>query len=417
MPKKPTDYATTDMQAKTAQPREKSYRLSFGDGLQLEIRPLGGKYWLHRYLNPTTKKQTVYTIGEFRDNKKPPHLSLIQARTVLYEIKGLIKQGIDPNTQKQREKLQGTGVSFHAIATEWYNNQLNRWSVSNAAQVSRCLEKDILPFIGSRQITSLDALDFLQVIRRLEGRGALDKALKVKQRLGAVMRYAVATGRVKYNPVPDLSIALKAKASGKHFNALSPEDLPRFLKDLAAYRSEIMRRAVQFALLTFARTGSIRMAEWSEIDWDNGLWNIPADHMKLGEAHIIPLSRQALTLLAELRIFTGDSRLIFYTNHPNKALSQNALLSVLRHTNWKDKTTIHGFRALASSVLHESGFEPHIIEKQLAHAERNKVAGAYNYMAHYLPQRIELMQWWADFLDEQQGRGKVIVGNFTRAQP
>lgn len=227
-------------------------------------------------------------------------------------------------------------------------------------------------------------MDFLQVIRRTEGRGALDKARKVKQRLGAVMRYAVATGRAKFNPVPDLSIAMISKPKGTHFNALTLKDLPSFLNDLGKYRSEVMCRAVQFALLTFVRTGSIRSAEWVEIDWENRVWNIPDHHMKMGEAHIIPLSNQALQVLHELQPFTGDSRLIFYTSHPNKELSPNALLSVLRHMGWQDRTTIHGFRALASSVLHDASFEPHIIEKQLAHAERNKVAGAYRYMHKYL---------------------------------
>lgn len=400
---------TTDLEAKNAEAKDKLYRLSYGDGLQLEVRPSGGKFWIHRYMNPTTKRQTVYTIGEYRDNKKPPHISLLQAKTVLYEIKGLIKQGIDPNTQKKRVKVCNVGEAFKDVALEWYTNQLNRWSSTNAEQVLRCLELDIFPYIGVRPIEDLDSLDFLQVIRRAEGRGALDKAAKIKQRLGAVMRYGVATGRVKYNPVPDLAPALKAKVTGKHFNALSAVELPKFLRELTAYRSEVMRRAVQFALLTFARTGSIRMAEWLEIDWQEKAWRIPAEHMKMGQAHIIPLSEQAIKLLKELQVFTGNSRFLFYINHHNKPISSNALLSVLRHMGWKDRTTIHGLRALASSVLHDAGFQPHIIEKQLAHTERNKIAGAYNYMAQYMPERKRMMQWWADFLEEQQAGAQIVL--------
>lgn len=400
--------ASTDVEAKNAKPREKLYRLSYGDGLQLEIRPSGKKYWIYRYINPTTKKQTVYTIGEFRTSNKPPHVTLLQARTALYEQKGLVKQGIDPNTKKQRAKLQASGETFKDVALEWYDNQLNRWTETNASQVLRCLELDVFPTIGKREIASLEALDLLQVIRMKEGVGALDKAAKVKQRLNAVMRFAVATGKVKYNPVPDLGAAMKAKPKDQHFNALSVGDLPDFLGALAAYRSEVLRRAVQFTLLTFARTGTIRAAQWQEIDWGKALWNVPAEHMKMNEAHIIPLSSQAMKLLEELRVFTGDSAFIFYTQTPKRGISSNALLSVLRHMGWHDRTTIHGFRALASSTLHESGFPPHVIEKQLAHADRNKIAGAYRYMAEYLPQRIEMMQWWADFLDGQRAGGNVV---------
>lgn len=406
--------ASTEIEAKNAKPQDKLYRLSYGDGLQLEVRPQGGKFWVYRYNKPITKKPTVYTLGEFVDNKKPPHVTLAQARALLVGVKAMVKQGIDPNEQKRRDKVRALGATFQAVALEWYENQLGRWSAVNAKQVHDCLVQDVFPLIGGREIAGLEALDFLQVIRQVEGRGALDKAAKVKQRMGAVMRYAVATGRVKYNPVPDLGVAMKAKESGKHYKALGRDDLPVFLKALAAYRSEVMRRAVQFALLTFARTGSIRAAEWVEIDWAGKVWNIPSDHMKMGEPHIIPLSRQALTLLEELRIFTGDSNLIFYTHSRHKPLSSNALLSVLRYMGWKDKTTIHGFRAVASSILHDAGFDSHIIEKQLAHADRNKVASAYNYMAQYLPQRIQMMQWWADYLDDQQGMGKIITGNFAR---
>jgi integrase len=400
--------ASTDLQAKNAKPQEKLYRLTYGDGLQLEIRPNGRKYWIHRYLNPTTKKQTVYTIGEYKDSKKPPHVDLLGARTVLYEIKGLIKQGVDPNTHKHRAKIQETRNTFKEVALEWHDNQLNRWTESNAAQVLRCLELDIFPNIGNRAIASLDALDFLQVIRLKEGQGKLDKAQKVKQRMGAVMRYAVATGKAKYNPVGDLGAAMKAKPRDKHFNAVNLGNLPAFLHDLAAYRSEVMRRAVQFTLLTFARTGSVRAAEWREIDWQNAQWNIPAEHMKMGQAHIIPLSRQALKLLEELRVFTGDSEFIFYTNAKDKPLSPNALLATLKYMGWNNRTTIHGLRALASSILHESGFPPHVIEKQLAHADHNKIAGAYRYMAQYMPERVTIMQWWADFLDSQYTGARVI---------
>jgi integrase len=384
----------TKADADNAKPQAKLYRMNAGEGLQLEVRPNGRKYWIYRYRKPSDKKGTVYTIGEYQ------RLTIRQAKIAMLEVKELVRQGIDPNEQKQQEKSKNGGETFKTVALEWHNNQLGRWSAVNAEQVLRSLEMDVFPHIGGRTIAGLETPDLLQVIRKVEARGSLDKAAKIKQRISSVFRYARDTGKIKHgDPTPSAG-AMKARETG-HFNALTLADLPAFMGDLARYRSDVMRRAVQFTMLTFARTGTIRAAEWQEIDWENAMWNIPAEHMKMGEAHLIPLSNQAMKLLEELRTFTGNSRLIFCTNRRDQELSPNALLQVIRRMGWKEKTTVHGFRALASSILHESGFQSQIIEKQLAHAERNKVAGAYRYMAEYMPERIRMMQWWADFIDAQ----------------
>lgn len=174
-----------------------------------------------------------------------------------------------------------------------------------------------------------------------------------------------------------------------------------------------MRKAIQFTLLTLARTGSIRLAQWSEINWEAKEWRIPAEHMKMGIAHVIPLSTQALTLLEQLHLITGKGALLFYTAKRSQPMSNNAMLSALKRMKWNDKTTIHGFRALGSSIFHDAGFSHHVIEKHLAHAERNEVAGAYNYMATYLPERRALMQWWADYLDAQLNSGAKVVPLFS----
>jgi integrase len=400
----------TNTQANNAKPQDNLYRLNDGGGLQLEIRPTGRKFWIIRYRNPSTKKGTVHTIGEY------PLVSIQKARAKVLEAKGLISQGIDPNDHKQRAKIQGRGETFKDVAMEWHASRKAGWTSANTEQTLNCLTVDIFPHIGNRAIDGIEPADLLQVIRRVEGRGALNKAEKVRYRIKAIFTYALDTGRVKHNPTPSPG-AMQTRKSGKHFKALPVADLPQFLHDLSSDRSEVLRRAVQFALLTFARTGSIRKAEWQEIDWQGRVWNIPAEHMKMGAAHTIPLSSQALQLLEELKPFTGDSRLIFYTLHPDREISSNALLQVIRRIGWKDKTTTHGFRALASSVLHEAGYEPKIIEKQLAHTERNKVAGAYNYMAQYLPERVKIMQWWGDFIEEQQrGSGNVVLGRFGRGR-
>jgi integrase len=399
----------TDLEVKNAEIKEKTYRINDMPGLRLEVNPSGSKIWRLRYRNPKTQQETMYTIGAF------PQVKCAAARLAAEEAKAQVRQGIDPNTQKQRERLRGRGKTFKEVALEWHDNQRDRWSVSNAEQIMRSLELDVFPHIGDQAIVELEALDAVAVLRKVESRGVLSQAEKVRQRVNAVFRFAVVTGQLKGNPLPEgLRGVIKAQKES-HFNALSVTDLPAFLRDLAGYRSEVLRRAVQFTLLTTARTESVRMAEWKEIDWNKALWNIPKEHMKnKDQAHTIPLSRQALKLLEELQPFTSDSRLIFYTNRRDQEISENAMLSVIRKIGWKDKTCVHGFRATASSTLKENGFRSEVVERHLAHLGRDKVANAYDYMAQYLPERAQMMQWWADFLDDQQyGTGKVIIGNFA----
>lgn len=401
----------TDLEVKNAPLKDAAYKIKDMPGLYLQVNPTGSRIWLLRYRNPKTKKETMYTIGTF------PDVKCASARHAAEEAKALVRQGIDPNTKKQRDKLRGNGKTFQEIALEWQENQLGRWKATNAEQVRRSLELDVFPFIGNSSISELEAVDVMAILRKIEARGALPQAQKVRQRINAVFRFAVLTGQLKGNPLPEnMRGAIKAYKE-KHFNAVTLEDLPEFLKDLAAYRSEVMRRAVQFTLLTFARTGSVRLAEWQEIDWDNAVWRIPAEHMKMEQPHVIPLSRQALKLLEDLRPFTGNSRLIFYTINKNKNLSPNALLQVIRRIGWNDATTIHGFRAIASSTLKEQGFREKVVEKQLAHQGRDKVENAYDYMAQYMDERKQMMQWWADFLDKQKyGVSNVITGNFVQSR-
>lgn len=402
----------TDLEVKNAEIKESAYKLKDMPGLHLQVNPSGSKIWRLRYRNPKTTKETMYTIGTF------PQVKCAAARLAAEEAKAQVRQGIDPNTQKQRERLRGSGKTFKEVALEWHENQLERWRASNAEQIMRSLELDVFPHLGDQTIAELEAPEVVAVLRKVESRGSLSQAEKVRQRVNAVFRFAVVTGQIKGNPLPEnLRGVIKAKKEG-HFNALTVSDLPAFLRDLASYRSEVLRRAVQFTLLTTARTESVRMAEWKEIDWTNALWNIPKEHMKnKDQAHTIPLSRQALKLLEELQPFTSDSRLIFYTTRRDQEMSENAMLSVIKSMGWQEKTTIHGLRATASSTLKEHGFRFEVVERHLAHLGRDKVANAYDHMAQYLPERAQMMQWWADFLDDQyQGTGKILVGNFARGR-
>lgn len=400
----------TDTKAKAAKPKDKTYKLADGGGLYLEVMLSGAKVWRLKYLHPTKRNdrgkrtENRLTIGKY------PKVSIRDARKASIEAKELMEQGIDPNTQKKREKLQRASEfenSFEVLAREWHKKNLNRWKPNHAARVLRSLEIDVFRFIGDMPITDIGATDVLAVLRRKESDGALHYVAKLRQRIGAVFRYAVATGKVRYNPVPDLIGATEVHKSTPR-RALSLTDLPAFLNDLDNYNSQILKRALRFTLLTFVRTAEVRGGRWSEIDWQAKEWHIPGERMKMGEPHIVPLSDQALALLEGLKPLTSDSEYLFYTRRRKDPMSENAMLQAVRRLGWKDKTTVHGFRATASTILNESGFRPDVIERQLAHSEQNKVRAAY-HRSEYMAERHKMMQWWGDFLDAQQGGANVVL--------
>jgi len=400
-----------NVQILNAKSKDKPYRIPAGEWLYLEVRATrktgapGKKVWLLKYRQPITRKESILTIGEY------PKVSIRQADHAAEDARELLKRGIDPNTSKRNEQerlKRETENAFEAIAREWHTNQYEKWKPTNAAKILRRLEVDVFPHIGKIPIATIEPPDVLAVCRRIEARiGPCEYAARIRQFIGAVFRFAIATGRAKYNPAPDLIGALKVYKQSHH-RALSNGDLPRFLSDLEEDSSEIIRRAVKFTLLTFVRTGEVRGALWSEIDWEGKAWNIPGERMKMKIPHIVPLSHQALDLLHGLRPLTADSEFLFYTQRKNRAMSENAMLQLIDRIGWQSKTTVHGFRALASSNLYDAGFRTEAIEKQLAHKEPNAVKGAYNHLANFMPERVRIMQWWADFLDSQQAGAQVI---------
>jgi integrase len=399
-----------DVQVKNAKPKDKAYRLTAGEWLYLEVRPTrknglpGKKVWLMKYRQPDTRKESIFTIGEY------PKITIKKASYAADEAKELLKRGIDPNTHKRNELIkQGRAAanSFEAVAREWHTNNYEKWKPTNAAKILRRFELDVFPQIGERAITELEPPDILDVCRLIESRGAYEYAGRIKQFIGAVYRFAISTGKARHNPVSDLRGALKAYKQ-QHHAALSNADLPQFFRDLEADKSMVLKLAIRFTLLTFVRTEEVRGAQWSEIDWEKAVWNIPGERMKMKLPHTVPLSRQALDLLRELHQLTCDSEFLFYTQRRTRCMSENAMLQLIRRIGWKDKTTVHGFRALASSNFYDAGFRSEAIEKQLAHKEPNAVKGAYNHMARFWEERVKIMQWWADFLDSQQVGARVI---------
>jgi integrase len=285
------------------------------------------------------------------------------------------------------------------VAREWHTNRLAKWTPEHAKKILKRLEKHVFPRIGHRPIADIATAELLSVMRKIEEHGA-EIAHRLLQICGQVFTYAVVTQRVSINPAVSLRGALKPVVKN-NYAYLKSDELPDYLKKLKAYDGALQTKlALRFLLLTFVRTGELRGAAWPEIDFDKAEWRIPAERMKMQEPHIVPLSRQAIEVLKELEPITGNWQYVFPNQHkPSGHMSENTLLYALYRMGYHSRATGHGFRSTASTILNENDFPPDVIERQLAHSERDKVRAAYNH-AQYLPERRKMMQWWADHLDE-----------------
>nr|SPS06675.1 putative cp4-like integrase protein [Candidatus Nitrotoga fabula] len=375
-----------------------------GDGLYLWVYLDGRKYWRMRYWQ--AGKEKSLSLGVY------PKVTLSDARKKRDELRIQLQADLDPSAERKatnlRKKLANIN-SFEAVALEWYNKQLHTWVAHHASDVKRRLESNIFPDLGKRPIDQINALELLETIRKIEARGAYDLAHRVLQVCGQVFRYGIATGRCTRNLSTDLRGALTPHVK-KHQPAVRPEELPDLLRAIARY-DETGDKQTCFALKllaqTFVRTNELIGAEWGEFDLDNALWIIPAVRMKMKTEHIVPLARQALAILAELKEASGGSRFVLPGRNRDKPISNNTMLFALYRMGYKGKMTGHGFRAVASTILNETGFRPDVIERQLAHCERNEVRSAYN-RAEYLLERKRMMQHWADYLDSIEAGAKVI---------
>jgi integrase len=319
----------------------------------------------------------------------------VQARKVL-------SAGNDPGEVKKEGKrlaLLKSVTTFEAIAREWCESRKHKWVTSYGEAMMTRLETHVFPKLGNRPVADINAPELPAVLRIVENTGALDLAMRLLQASAQIFRYAIATGRAERNPAADLRGALKPPVR-KHQAHLKAGELPEYLQKLEAYDGSLQTKlALKFLLLTFVRTGELRGAEWTEISFDKAEWRIPAERMKMRDPHIVPLSRQAIGLLKELQPLTGQWRYVFPNQHkPTGCMSENTMLYQLYRMGYHSKATGHGFRSTASTILNEHGFAPDVIERQLAHCERNSVRAAYN-QAQYLPERRKMMQWWADYLE------------------
>jgi len=394
----------TDTKIRNAKPGSKPFKLPDGNGLSLEVRSTGSKLWRYRYR--IDGKENVFAIGAYFNDKRAGHLSLDQARRCREEARELVKRGIHPaHHRKEARFAQRAGATntFEAVARDWLEQKRASWTHRYSCQVERWLEFDVFPYIGRLPIRSVTAAHLLEIMRRVEARGSDTVALSIRQCCSSVYRYAVATLRAEFDPASALKGAITPPRT-KHRKPLSRAEIVRFTKALGSYGghpSTII--ALRLMLLTFVRTIELRNAEWSEIDLSRAEWRIPAERMKMRDAHVVPLSKQAIDLLRELHMLTGGQRLLFPNDRrPTSCMSDTRLARALERMGVSGRGSTgfspHGFRATASTILNEAGCRPDVIERQLAHKERNRVRAAYN-QAEYLNERRAMMQLWADMID------------------
>ncbi|EMF8580417.1 tyrosine-type recombinase/integrase, partial [Escherichia coli] len=380
-------------QVDAAKPREKAYKLADGAGLYLEVVPSGSRYWRMKYRFNGKEKRMAFGVY--------PTVSLAQARALRDEAKKKLAEGIDPSFAKKEEKLVRDvqlNNTFQAVALEWHGTKVSRWSEGYASDIMEAFNKDIFPYIGQQPVNEIKPLVLLNVLRRMESRGATEKAKKVRQRCSEVFRYAIVTGRAEYNPAADLTSAMSGHES-KHYPFLTVEELPDFFKALSGYTgSPLVVLAARLLILTGVRTGELRGALWSEFDLEKAVWEIPAARMKMKRPHLVPLSTQALEILQQLKVMSGQYPLVFPgRNDPRKTMSEASINQVFKRIGYTGKVTGHGFRHTMSTILHEEGFNTAWIETQLAHVDKNAIRGTYNH-ALYLEGRKEMMQWYADYI-------------------
>jgi integrase len=386
----------SDAKVRSAKPSTKAVKLFDERGLYLEVSPSGGKWWRLKYRFDGKEKRL--SLGVY------PDVGLKDARARRDSARRLLSEGVDPSANRKAQRSTSSehaANSFEVIAREWFERYSPNWVPSHASRIIRRLERDIFPWIGKAAVADLTPPQVLEVVRRIEDRGALETAHRALQNCGQVFRFAVATGRAERDATADVRGALPPVKAG-HFSAVTdPAQVAEMLRVLDSYRGTVtVRCALRLAPLVFVRPGELRHAQWSDIDLEDAEWHYTVT--KTNTPHIVPLSRQAVDALSELEPLTGDGRYVFPSaRSADRPMSDNAILAAMRRMGIeKSQITGHGFRAMARTILDEVlGFRPDYIEHQLAHTVRDPNGRAYNRTAH-LAERRKMMQAWADYLDE-----------------
>lgn len=394
----------TDTLIRKAKTPQKPTKLADERGMYLLLTPAGGRLWRLKYR--FAGKEKLLALGSY------PDMSLAKAREARDVARKALAQGDDPSALRQqakREKADANANDFETVAREWLENVRGKWAAVYHSDTLKRFEAYVFPGIGRRPIADVAAPELLALLRKIEMRGTVETAHKVTRACGQVFRYGIASGRCERNPAADLRGALKARPKPKHMAALPASELPTFLAKIDGYDGEVQTQlAMRLMALTFVRTNELRGATWEEIDLDKAEWTIPAERMKTKAPHHVPLSRQAVAAFRQLQEMNGKWPWVFAGRAPSRPMSKNTVLFALYRLGYHGRMTGHGFRALASTALNEMGFRPDVIERQLAHTEKNAVRAAY-HRSQYLEERKTMMQHWADFLDAQSGdAGRIL---------
>lgn len=386
----------TIKQIDSAKPKEKSYRVADSGGLFLFVPPTGKKVWRLRYRFDGREK--TLALGSY------PQVSLAEARAKQSEAKLKISNGIDPSEEKKMcKRSESNSLHFSSIYHEWYEHKRKVWSEGYAQELGRMFSDDILPLIGDRNIDEIEPMQILSVIRHFENRGAMERANKARRRCGEVFRYAIVTGRAKYNPAPDLADAMKGYRK-KNYPFLPADQIPAFNKALEGFTGSVISRiATQILQYTAMRTKEMRSMQWENVDIANRLIRIDEGVMKGRREHLVPMSDQVLSLIEIIRPMTEPVSDFVFAGRVDKKkpISENSVLQVIRQIGYEGIASGHGFRHQFSTVLNEHGWPHDAIERQLAHSDSNSIRGIYNH-AQYLEKRREMMQWWANWIDGTQ---------------
>lgn len=388
----------SDVKCRGAKPKNKIYRLSDGNSLFLEIQPNGKKYWRLRYR--FRGKEKMLAIGTY------PQVSLSHARDECIDAKRLLRTGIDPTLERQKQKLLSeiaSKNSFKSIALEWLDKQTGVWTDKHTKNVLRKLERDIFPYLGKVPISEIEPLTLLPVLRKIEKRGALDVLGRVRNICSQVFRYGVQTGRCQRDVTQDLKGAFKTKKT-THFQAITFKELPEFLNTLERNEARLFtstRRAIWLSLLTFVRPGELRTMRWEDIDLKERLWTIPADSTKQSRDHIVPLSNQTINIIkAQMEELESINTPWVFPSQIGfkKPMSNGTVLVAIKRLGYHGRMTAHGFRALARTTIREKlRYDSEIIERQLGHKPSGSLGAAYD-RTEFLEDRVKMMQDWADLI-------------------
>lgn len=406
--------ALSDVKVRSAKPEAKAYKLTDGEGMVLLVHPNGSKYWRLRYR--FGGKEKMLALGKY------PEVSLADARARRDEARKLLANGVDPSENKKVVKVEQEqeAITFEVVARDWHaSNQ--KWSASHSARVLKSLEDNLFTAIGNQNIAELKTRDLLIPIKAVEVSGRLEVAARLQQRTTAIMRFAVQSGLIDYNPAQEMAGAV-ASGNRQHRPALELKRIPELLQKVENYTGRPLTRwATELTLLIFIRSSELRFARWSEIDFETSMWTIPPERepipgvkhshrgAKMRTPHLVPLSKQALAILKQIKQFCGEQGLIFIGDHdPRKPMSENTVNKALRVMGYDTKVEVcgHGFRTMACSSLIESGlWSRDAVERQMSHMERNSVRAAYVHKAEFIDERKLMLQWWADFLDANREKG------------